>query len=264
MIFGHATRSIVLAGLVAVAGTVMGTGQARAACGTVPDVPWWNAKTHDAITKEVKDRYRGDWALYQDVWQKFKARLETLQREGAAVRIGAGGEVLRDESLRRHIGEVNRRISVIRCLAGAYASTGPDEQYNAFETASGGGDFGSRTSWPSMSAQNSTTNVPSLTAEGMGLGAAVEPEVKIVTQCLGTTTKFRITNLGDKWPGVAKFLVHRKGDGQLLSERQLRMGSGQTVSFNIQDTSANNGLLELRVVPTWAPESSRNAVAKCT
>ena len=225
---------------------------------------WWKDGNHNAIVQTVEGRYDGNWGLYESIWTRLRDKLTVLHDEGASVQISADSGALEGRSLRRHIGDIERKVSVIRCLAKAHSEEDPELSFlTQFETAAGPAQEPAYQRG-SLTTRGRTTAVPLTTGPLRSTVGNAAPEVKVITRCEGKTTKFRITNLGQSWPGIATFLVARKTDGTVLSERRLRMAGGQTVSFNIQDTSKGHGLLELRIVPSWDPDSPRRAAAKCT
>ena len=87
-------------------------------CGTVPDVAWWDFKTHEVIVDYVSRRYRGDWRPYIAKWSGKLGRLQdTYDRGGTATT--RTGIRLRGRELRAYLEQMRTRVSVIRCLATA-------------------------------------------------------------------------------------------------------------------------------------------------
>ncbi|MBT7943142.1 MAG: hypothetical protein HN719_07285 [Alphaproteobacteria bacterium] len=91
-------------------------------CDQVPDVGWWKFKTHDSISGYVNRRYRGDWNSYIGNWKKRLEKLQNIYSRGASA-VTNTGIVLRGPILAGYIGQMQKRISVTRCLAGAGKSS---------------------------------------------------------------------------------------------------------------------------------------------
>jgi len=90
--------------------------KAPASCDAVPDVRWWKFKTHESIVAYVDRRYGGDFGAYIDKWS---GRLENLQGIYARGRsaVTNDGKVLQGRALFGYIEDMEKRISVVRCLA---------------------------------------------------------------------------------------------------------------------------------------------------
>lgn len=223
---------------------------AQASCPPAPYAPGWTDTTHKAMTQRVKDAFGGDWDRYSSVWKKHQSRLETILAADGSIRMGPKGTVLKGKALKAHIGKVKRKLATVSCLARqskGRRSTEPSiEDLTNFETAAG----------PVLgkSARLRSDRV---------FQKAATPRIRITTRCQGRDTLFRVTNSGGAWPAPATIAVYRVKDGALVSKRNLRMRGGQTMSFNVRESSKGKGLLSLRVIPSWQDGGSEQASAKC-
>ncbi|NQV64408.1 MAG: response regulator transcription factor [SAR86 cluster bacterium] len=86
-------------------------------CDTIPQVKWWKFKTPESIASYVNRRHEGDWAKYSKIWLRRLAKLqEIFERDSSAVT--RTGIVLKGEALGAYLGQMQKRIVVIHCLAG--------------------------------------------------------------------------------------------------------------------------------------------------
>jgi len=95
---------------------------ALADCPPFPDVLWWKGISHDSVRKYVADKHDGDWNAYLENWQKKLKFTKDALAKGSVliVTIGAAADKIkiRDEQLRSYIDNIEKRIDIIRCLAG--------------------------------------------------------------------------------------------------------------------------------------------------
>lgn len=217
-------------------------GTARAACPQPPQVPGWSAKTHDAIVEQAAERYGGNWDRYVAAWAGYRDKVNTILAKGKSVKVGRDGTLLKGRHLADYAGKVEKKLSVIRCLAertSAPATTA--EEFNAFETASG---FAVGTSSRTM------RDYPPV-------------DVRITSSCVGSDARFLVTNTGGTWPSTSVFSVHRQSDRALLYKSKIRINGGQTKSFTVKEAGGGHGLLSLKVTPTWSGAGSKQAAIKC-
>ncbi|MBT3306009.1 MAG: response regulator transcription factor [Alphaproteobacteria bacterium] len=86
-------------------------------CEPIPQVKWWKYKTHESIAAYVTRKYEGDWGPYSKSWLRRMAKLQDIfERESSAVT--RTGLVLKGKDLSVYLGQMQKRISVIHCLAG--------------------------------------------------------------------------------------------------------------------------------------------------
>ncbi len=85
-------------------------------CGPFPQVAWWKFKSHESVTRYIARKYRGDWESYIGKWSYRLAKLQDIyDRESGAVT--SNGILLKGQELFTYIGHMQKRISVVRCLA---------------------------------------------------------------------------------------------------------------------------------------------------
>lgn len=85
-------------------------------CPTPPNVSWWVNTTHFSMVQYVNNKHRGDWNPYLDTWVNQYNKLRDVYGRNSTVRTKDGTR-LSGEILKEHIGKIETRISVIRCLS---------------------------------------------------------------------------------------------------------------------------------------------------
>ena len=97
---------------------VLGPGWAfNSQCSSVPQVEWWQFKTHASIAAFVNRRHAGDWKRYANIWLNRLAKLRDIhERQSSAVT--RTGVILKGEALYTYLRQMQKRMSVINCLAG--------------------------------------------------------------------------------------------------------------------------------------------------
>ncbi|MCR4379031.1 MAG: hypothetical protein NUV50_13170 [Rhodospirillales bacterium] len=84
---------------------------------------------------------------------------------------------------------------------------------------------------------------------------AVSPPVflqlEITSACTGSGTEFRIINRGNKWPQTGFLRLYHADDRSLISERKLRLGAGQKVSFVVKEEISQGRPVAVWVEPEW-------------
>ena len=97
---------------------VLGYGWAlNSKCDLAPQVTWWKYKSHEGIAGYVTRKHGGDWTPYRKTWLRRMAKLQDiLDRDSSAVT--RTGVILNGDALARYVGQMQKRLSVITCLAG--------------------------------------------------------------------------------------------------------------------------------------------------
>ncbi|MBT3915623.1 MAG: hypothetical protein HOF23_04565, partial [Rhodospirillaceae bacterium] len=91
-------------------------------CDRLPDVEWWRNKNHLSIRAYVQRKYAGDWVPYIKSWNRRLDKLVDIQkRESSAV--ASSGVVIAGKDLEEYIEKVEKRITVLKCLAGNKTSS---------------------------------------------------------------------------------------------------------------------------------------------
>ena len=86
-----------------------------ATCPALPKVAWWQT-THDKIVRHVDHHYDGKWDPYIEKWEGYREKMQIIfEKEGTAI-VKSRGVRLKGASLKKHIGNVEKRISITRCL----------------------------------------------------------------------------------------------------------------------------------------------------
>ena len=90
-----------------------------ATCPALPEVSWWKT-SHEKIVQHVEHRYGGKWDPYIEKWRTYRKKMEAiLEKNGTAV-VESKGVSLNGMSLENHIVNVDKRISITRCLKRKY------------------------------------------------------------------------------------------------------------------------------------------------
>ena len=76
-------------------------------------------------------------------------------------------------------------------------------------------------------------------------------QMEITSACTGNGTEFRIINRGDKWPQMGFLRLYHADDRSLISERKLRLGAGQKVSFVVKEEISQGRPVAVWVEPEW-------------
>lgn len=79
---------------------------------------------------------------------------------------------------------------------------------------------------------------------------APEISVRTVATCNGNDAQFEIVNMGERWPGMAKVALLRADNHAVISERVIRMATGQSVKFRAREAPDTIGV-GLWIEPDW-------------
>ena len=84
-------------------------------CPALPEVAWWDT-SHRKIINYVDRKFQGEWDPYIDRWVNYRDQMQgILDRAGTAV-VKSRNIRLAGSDLAAHIGDIERRIYVTRCL----------------------------------------------------------------------------------------------------------------------------------------------------
>lgn len=241
-------RSVALAVFALSMSVVWGLGlrpAAAAECPIIPsDVAWWTKTSQAEISEYVERHHQGNWDEYVAKWQ---AQLETVQgihSRGSAVVVTKDKIRLDGEILRGYIEKVAQRVAAVRCFAEAARGATGDKtarELQAFATAAGS---------PAGPGNAASADSAETSIELAGLMPGAAPmRLQIASECAGREARFRITNLGDRWPQLGTFAIFNDVTKTSLSERQLRLGQGQ--SFTFKATAVPGTTYGLRIAPSW-------------
>ena len=84
-------------------------------CPDLPEVSWWKTN-HDKIVDYVEQRYKGEWEPYLNKWRDYKNKMRAIYDKNGTAIVKSRGIRLRGASLKKHIGDVEKRILVTQCL----------------------------------------------------------------------------------------------------------------------------------------------------
>ncbi len=87
-------------------------------CGTIPNLAWWELKTHEVIVDYVSRKHFDDWRPYIAKWSRKLGRLQDIYNRGGTATTNTGIR-LRGSELKTYLEQMRTRVSVIRCLATA-------------------------------------------------------------------------------------------------------------------------------------------------
>lgn len=76
-------------------------------------------------------------------------------------------------------------------------------------------------------------------------------QLNVEAACENGNAIFRVTNAGDEWPKAGRFSITRAGDEKVISNRSMRMVSGQQASFRVPASKIGPGEYEISIQPTW-------------
>lgn len=76
-------------------------------------------------------------------------------------------------------------------------------------------------------------------------------QLEITSACTPEGVLFKIINRGDKWPRTGFLRLYHADDKSLISERRLRLGQGQKVSFVVKDQITQGRPVAVWVDPEW-------------
>jgi hypothetical protein len=237
---------------------VASAGQARADCGPLPKVPWWGNSSHQGIVNYVERKHAGNWRPYNAKWKRQLDKLRDVHGRGKAILITSEQIKIKGEELAAYIEKVENRLAVTHCLARAEESRAKNDSAELanFVTTAGfalqsvdktGGEHGgpadiprsSRLSWRLL-------------------------KLEIITHCDGGDAVFKVANLGDTWPALGTLSVYSLDGGSLISERRLKMKSGQHASFKFDGSGGSTEMLAMRVDPSWYPRDFQyDATVRC-
>lgn len=88
-------------------------------------------------------------------------------------------------------------------------------------------------------------------AAELAVTAPVFLQLEITSTCTPEGVLFKIINRGDKWPRTGFLRLYHADDKSLISERRLRLGQGQKVSFVVKDDISQGRPVAVWVEPEW-------------
>jgi len=211
------------------------SGVAKAECEAFPKVTWWSNLSHQSVVRYVDERYSGDWATYTAKWERQLVKLEDIATRGKVAVIGKNRARLRDEPLKDYIGQIEKRVQITCCLSREQEARAEKEvsALDRFATAAGSDD-------------RDGAAIPQATD---ALSGHIKVEVR--ARCRSGVARFQVVNTGAPWPKAGMISIYREGNATPLSQRRLRLASGQSASFKIDSSKVGVAPLGLWVEPSW-------------
>ena len=114
---------------------------ANAECPSFPKVALWGNISHDKAARYVAKKHDGDWSPYVKKWQRQLAKVETVRDRGGSIIFKKKGVKLKGDDLSDYAGQLEERLTVIRCLAEEEEIRAAEaEKLDKFSTAAGSND----------------------------------------------------------------------------------------------------------------------------
>lgn len=90
-------------------------GDAQTDCESFPDISWWKYNTHEKVSTYVRLKHDGDWDTYTKKWERQYDKLKVIAGKGNSI-VTPTGLKLEGIQLQTYIGQVGKRVEVLRCL----------------------------------------------------------------------------------------------------------------------------------------------------
>ena len=256
-----------IAGLVMLAGTMITTTQPNneaqaASCPDLPEVAWWKTN-HDKIVDYVEQRYRGKWEPYLQKWRDYRNKMRAIHEKDGTAIVKSRGIRLRGATLRKHIGDVEKRILVTQCLqekhGGRLAAPNPADEY----PISGAGRALAGVFRAATRQALQFTSLPGPQTSG-SINASLQAEetfngvihdilnVEVSATCRGRTPVFKVTNLGDGWPRLGNINIYQTDGRTIVTKRRLKLDTAEQATFNVHTRGrALAGEFGIWIKPSW-------------
>ena len=256
-----------IAGMVMVTGymiiTTQPNNEARAAsCPDLPKVTWWKTN-HEKIVKYVDQRYNGDWESYLTKWRNYRNKMKTIfEKDGTAI-VKSRGLRLKGAKLKKHIGDVEKRILVTQCLKqkhggrlasrnsldGSSISQARRSLAHMFQVAKEQAlQFASK---PGI--QQVGVSAMPIWVEGSTYGVTGEKlNLEISAKCVGLLPVFRVTNLGDQWPHPGAINIYQTDGRTMVTKKSIRLSTSQNATFKVFEKGKSiTGEVGVWIQPSW-------------
>lgn len=87
-------------------------------CPLFPDVPWWKGLSHESVRLYVDSKNQGNWQAYLFKWEKQLKLVQNVYDRGSVVQVSKDKIRLQGKQLLAYKKNIEKRLKVIRCLAG--------------------------------------------------------------------------------------------------------------------------------------------------
>ena len=81
--------------------------------------------------------------------------------------------------------------------------------------------------------------------------------LEVSSECAEGMATFKMTNTGQEWPTVGKFSIFRINGNTLVSQRRMRLTSGQAASFRVKAGGEKPAEYGIFIEPEWASRPFR-------
>ena len=86
-------------------------------CSEIPDVPWWENKTHEKAIQYVAAKHSGNWDPYIYKWENHLTKVLDIYIDEKKAMIKSANVILGGQELADYVAQIEDRIAVLNCLA---------------------------------------------------------------------------------------------------------------------------------------------------
>jgi len=256
------TFLIGLGALIAVTASPM-TAKAAAdsACQPFLNVSFWGDLTHEGVIQYVDSRLGGNWNSFIDRLEQYQAKLEEAHSQAQAFTVSYQGQKISLEGQKLSVFKraSQWRLNIVKCLADEAQAEALGASLQEFATAAGGNDESvpvditsatMSSKKPSAYQAANTSAVPEIQT---GKVETASVNMRVESQCSAGVASFRVTNVGNDWPGRGhiKLFALDSGKPVQLSERIFRFVSGQNSTFKVRTDRVGAKNIALWIDPSW-------------
>ena len=220
-------------------------------CEALPQVDWWS-KSPAAVKNMVIKKYNGDWGKYIERWKTHYRSMKQSSDNDKPRVVKSRGLTLRGKILERHVTKIEKRIEVLKCM-----------QKNAEIVEARRANISGPTSPTAVKLNGASAAIPKSvsdvanfeTASGgssIAMVSGPQLDLEVAANCSGEQVKFRLTNIGDKWPRTGEVNIYRTDTKALLMKRRIRMRNLQRMSIVLPPSRLKGaGEVAIFVKPGW-------------
>jgi hypothetical protein len=195
----------------------------------------------------VDKKYGGNWEPYIGKWDRQVEKLQGIYERDSAIIVTKDKIRLENEELAEYIEKVQQRVEVVRCLASKMGSQTEDDVRDLANFATAAGSNEPTPAKGGEKTRNGTAPAPTVTTARTGLN------IEVNARCQGGTARFQVVNKGVLWPGSSTIFIYDTDTESLVTQRRLRLTSGQSASFKVKKPKTGAAPLALWVKPSWSP-----------
>lgn len=256
-----------IAGMVMMTGTMIMTTQPNneaqaASCPDLPEVAWWKTN-HDKIVNYVEQRYKGKWEPYLNKWRDYRNKMLAIHEKDGTAIVKSRGIRLRGATLKKHIGDVEKRIIVTQCLqekhGGRLVASHPAHDYpitGAGRTLAGVFRAAKQQALQFASmpdSQIASSTKASFRVEKTSNGVIRDIlDLVVAATCRERTPVFTVTNLGDRWPLQGDVIIYQTDGKAMVTKRRLKLDAAEQATFNVNKRGRPLvGEVGVWIKPSW-------------